>query len=203
MNGSGFDLNDKEFEKIKSLSKKITKKDLLLIWQFTLNNLEKIDIIKNQYQFVEMFLIRLLYLKKILKNETNENNQELNQDLSPGSSLLKSSKIQNQDETINQLKNVEQEEKIVDTPDVKNEENYLEIKSFKNLIELCEKKKELKIKYELENNLRLVSFKNQRIEISFNSNLDKSFVKDLSAKLLEWTNVRWIITFSRKMVCQV
>ena len=111
---------------------------------------------------------------------------------------MKSSKIQNQDETINQLKNVEQEEKIVDTPDVKNEENYLEIKSFKNLIELCEKKKELKIKYELENNLRLVSFKNQRIEISFNSNLDKSFVKDLSAKLLEWTNVRWIITFSQE-----
>ena len=198
LNGSSFDLNDKEFEKIKSLSKKITKKDLLLIWQFTLNNLEKIDIIKNQYQFVEMFLIRLLYLKKILKNETNENNQEFNQDLSPGSSVLKSSKIQNQDETINQLKNVEQEEKIVDTPDVKNEENYLEIKSFKNLIELCEKKKELKIKYELENNLRLVSFKNQRIEISFNSNLDKSFVKDLSAKLLEWTNVRWIITFSQE-----
>ena len=198
LNGSSFDLNDKEFEKIKSLSKKITKKDLLLIWQFALNNLEKIDIIKNQYQFVEMFLIRLLYLKKILKNETNENNQEFNQDLSPGSSVLKSSKIQNQDETINQLKNVEQEEKIVDTPDVKNEENYLEIKSFKNLIELCEKKKELKIKYELENNLRLVSFKNQRIEISFNSNLDKSFVKDLSAKLLEWTNVRWIITFSQE-----
>ena len=198
LNGSSFDLNDKEFEKIKSLSKKITKKDLLLIWQFALNNLEKIDIIKNQYQFVEMFLIRLLYLKKILKNETNENNQEFNQDLSPKSSILKSSKIQNQDETINQLKNVEQEEKIVDTPDVKNEENYLEIKSFKNLIELCEKKKELKIKYELENNLRLVSFKNQRIEISFNSNLDKSFIKDLSAKLLEWTNVRWIITFSQE-----
>ena len=133
MNGSSFDLNDKEFEKIKSLSKKITKKDLLLIWQFALNNLEKIDIIKNQYQFVEMFLIRLLYLKKILKNETNENNQEFNQDLSPKSSILKSSKIQNQDETINQLKNVEQEEKIVDTPDVKNEENYLEIKVLKIL----------------------------------------------------------------------
>ena len=62
------------------------------------------------------------------------------------------------------------------------------------------KKKELKIKYELENNLRLVSFKNQRIEISFNSNLDKSFIKDLSAKLLEWTNVRWIITFSQEIL---
>ena len=35
------------------------------------------------------------------------------------------------------------------------------------------------------------------IEISFNENLDKNFVKDLSSKLFEWTNKRWIITFSQ------
>ena len=55
----------------------------------------------------------------------------------------------------------------------------------------------MKIKYELENNLKLVSFKDQKIEISFNSNLDKTFVKDLSTKLLEWTKKRWIIAFSK------
>ena len=43
-----------------------------MLWQFTLNNLEKIDIIKNQHQFVEMFLIRSLYLKKILKNKNRK-----------------------------------------------------------------------------------------------------------------------------------
>ena len=59
-------------------------------------------------------------------------------------------------------------------------------------------KRELKIKHELENNLNLVSFKDQKIEISFNSNLDKTFVKDLSAKLLEWTSKRWIIAFSKE-----
>ena len=37
----------------------------------------------------------------------------------------------------------------------------------------------------------------QKIEISFNDNLDKDFVKDLSAKLFEWTGERWIITFSK------
>ena len=55
----------------------------------------------------------------------------------------------------------------------------------------------------MENNLKLVSFENQKIEISFNSNLDKSFVKELSAKLLEWTKKRWIISFSKKKVCQL
>jgi len=69
LDGTNFDLNDKEFEKCKQISQKILKKDLLLLWQFTLNNLEKIDIVKNQNQFIEMFLIRSLYIKKILKNE--------------------------------------------------------------------------------------------------------------------------------------
>ena len=50
----------------------------------------------------------------------------------------------------------------------------------------------------LENNLRLVSFKDKKIEISFNSDLDKSFIKELSSKLLEWTNKRWIIAFSKE-----
>ena len=42
-----------------------------------------------------------------------------------------------------------------------------------------------------------MKFESGRIEISFNDNLDKDFVKDLSTKLLEWTNQRWIISFSK------
>ena len=197
LNGTNFDLNDKEFDKIKNLSKKILKKDLLLFWQFTLNNLDKIDIIKNQYQFIEMFLIRCLHLKKILKSgENNEKNSDKK------STNLKENTIKNQkeykQETIDQLKNVEQQDKIIPNPEVKNKKENYRIKNFKELIETCEHKKELKIKYELENNVRLVSFEDQKIEISFNSNLDKSLVKDLSEKLIEWTDKRWVIAFSKK-----
>ena len=63
---------------------------------------------------------------------------------------------------------------------------------------MCNQKKELKLKYELETNVSLVNFTDQRIEISFNENLDKDFVKDLSLKLNEWTGQRWIIAFSKK-----
>ena len=55
----------------------------------------------------------------------------------------------------------------------------------------------MKLKYELEKNVNLVSFEKFRLEISFNENLDKNFVKDLSMKLFEWTNTRWIITLSK------
>ena len=65
------------------------------------------------------------------------------------------------------------------------------------MLEICVLKKEIKLKYELEKNVNLVSFENQRIEISFNDDLDKDFIKNLSAKLYEWTNNRWIITLSK------
>ena len=42
-----------------------------------------------------------------------------------------------------------------------------------------------------------MNFENKRIEISFNEDLDKDFIKDLSLKLYEWTNERWIITLSK------
>ena len=71
------------------------------------------------------------------------------------------------------------------------------ISSFEQLLKVCAEKKEIKLKYELEKNVNLVSFEKNRIEIAFNDNLDKSFVKDLSLKLFEWTNQRWIITFSK------
>ena len=201
LDGANFDLNDKEFEKIKMLSKKLNKKDLLLLWQFTLNNLDKIDIIKNQHQFVEMFLIRSLYLKKIIQGEKNSSLEEINKNFKINNSTIKS-KSKLEQETIEQLKSIEQQEKDVASPEEKNKIQGIEIKNFIDLVQICEDKKELKIKYELENNLRLVSFEDQKIVISFNSTLDKSFIKELSSKLLEWTKKRWIIAFSKEIGSQ-
>ena len=100
---------------------------------------------------------------------------------------------------INQIKNITQEKKNKpDTQtDIKAEENSF-IKSFEQLLKICTEKKEIKLKYELEKNVNLVRFEKNRIEISFNDQLDKNFVKDLSLKLFEWTNERWIITFSKE-----
>ncbi len=46
--------------------------------------------------------------------------------------------------------------------------------------------------------MNLVSFTKNRIEIYFNENLDKEFIKNLSSKLYEWTKNRWIISLSKK-----
>ena len=73
----------------------------------------------------------------------------------------------------------------------------MSINSLEQLISTCLDKKEMKLKYELEKNVNLVSFENNRIEISFNDNLDRNFVKEISLKLFEWTGERWIITLSK------
>jgi len=190
---TNFSLNDEEFYKIKEISENIDDQVLILFWQFTLKTVEELDIVLNQNLSIEMFLIRLMYLVS-----SNSENKLIYKD-----DLLKS--IENKDvlsdiknETINQIKNVSQEKKI--KPELQNEikaDGKVLINSFDELLNFCFEKKEMKLKYELEKNVNLVSFNKNRIEISFNDNLDKNFVKDLSLKLYEWTGERWIITFSK------
>ena len=192
LESTNFSLNDEEFLKIQELSKKLDNGLLFLYWQFTLKTLEELDLVSNQNLSIEMFLMRLMYLN------LNKSNNQLSEEF-PISDLKEDKIISDHNtNTVNQIKNISQEQKpnINIEKNVKAEKN-ISINSFEQLLKICNDKKEIKLKYELEKNVHLVSFKNNRIEISFNNNLDKNFVKDLSSKLFEWTKERWIITFSK------
>jgi DNA polymerase-3 subunit gamma/tau len=193
LESTNFSLNDEEFNKIKEISNNIDSEVLILFWQFTIKTLDELDIVSNQHLSIEMFLVRLIHLSSIKPKNENAiiNNEKENKQENF------SSQITNND-TINQIKNVAQEKKV--KPDTQLEtkaSNEIFINSFNKLLDICSSKKEMKLKYELEKNVNLVKFENGRIEISFNDNLDKDFVKDLSTKLFEWTNQRWIISFSK------
>ena len=199
LESTNFSLNDEEFSKIKKLSSRIDSKILILFWQFTIRTIEELEIVSNQNLSIEMFLMRLMHLSS--SNLTDEivvekNYQKINENQIENQSIL--SELDKNKETINQIKNITQEKK--DKPqmlsDVKAEEKFL-IDSFDKLLIICNQKKEMKLKYELEKNVNLVRFEKKIIEISFNDNLDKNFVKDLSLKLFEWTDKRWIITLSK------
>ena len=76
-------------------------------------------------------------------------------------------------ETINQIKNFTQEQESKPKPHLDTKAtNGISINSLNELIEICNLKKEMKLKYELEKNVNLVRFEKSRIEISFNDNLD-------------------------------
>ena len=203
LEGTNFSLNDEEFKQISELASAVNSETMMLFWQFTIKTMDELNIVSNQNLSIEMFLIRLLYLKHVKQNnilETNNINISDNK-LNDQDKLFTTTDDQNlniKNKTISQIKNISQEEKTLPKTQLNEIKGKIEIKDFDDLINICNQKKEIKLKYELETNVNLVSFEDQRIEISFNENLDKDFVKDLSTKLFGWTNKRWIITLSKK-----
>ena len=202
LGGNNFSLNDKEYDQILNISKNISPNIFMIFWQFAIKSMNELEIVSNQNISVEMFLLRLLYLKNI-KEETSRDyhNEDIkNQENQIKTKILTSSEdnLTFKNKTVSQIKNIFQEDELQISKKKDFSEEKIRIKDFESLISLCAEKKELKLKYELETNVNLVSFDEKRIEISFNEKLDKNFVKDLSQKLYEWTLQRWIITFSKK-----
>jgi DNA polymerase-3 subunit gamma/tau len=198
LESTNFSLNDEEFSKIKDISNQVNSEVLILFWQFAISSLEELDIVSNQHLSIEMFLIRLMHLSSIKLNKNLD--QDQSNEISENHSTKEENEnnFQDNSRTVNQIKNTAQEEKQKPEakPEIKTIDKNL-INFFDDLLNVCTSKKEIKLKYELEKNVNLVKFERNRIEISFNDNLDKDFVKDLSSKLYEWTGERWIITFSK------
>ena len=194
LDGNNFTLNDNEFDEINKISEQIDSKDIILFWQFTIETISELEIVSNPNLCVEMFLVRLMYLKDL--------NKDIYKDLKITNDKLEKTDSEKKTLTnykiVDQIKNISQQDKT--EPKIKPQENTskLFINSFEELIELCIKKKEIKLKHELEFNVNLVTFAEGRVEIAFNENLDKDFIKELSNKLYEWTNKRWIISLSKK-----
>jgi DNA polymerase-3 subunit gamma/tau len=191
LESTNFSLNDHEFQKIKDLNENLDSSILILFWQFTISTLDELAIVSNQHLSIEMFLLRLMHLSSIKPKKNIDINSE-------SENQIINEKITEQSRPINQIKNIYQEEKS--KPEIHKEiksEKKIFINSFENLIQTCIEKKEIKLKYELEKNVNLVKFEKNIIEISFNENLDKNFVKELSSKLFDWTGERWMISFSQ------
>ena len=117
-----------------------------------------------------MFLIRLMYLNsKKLKNKIDIN---LDDKVSIKKSIQNDKEIENSIKAVDQIKNIAQEKKT--NPDTETEIKTIDknlINSFDDLIKVCSKKKEIKLKYELEKNVRLVKFERNMIENFLNGQM--------------------------------
>ena len=98
----------------------------------------------------------------------------------------------------NQLKNIDQvKTNAIEHPKIKDERKpSLQIDNFETIVQLANKENEIGLKFDLERNVKLVSFKQGKIDISFNEKLNKNFIKALTEKLYEWTGDRWIISLT-------
>ena len=148
--------------------------------------------------------MQLVHLKNIdSKSITTEDISVENNTDSQNNLIEKNIKEENLENDLstqvkNQLKSTDQ----VKTNPIKNlspkaEKVKIKIVNFQDLINLANKEKEVELKFDLERNVKLVSFNKGKIDISFNENLNKHFIKNLTEKLLLWTGERWIISLSK------
>ena len=195
-------ISETEVQMIDQYSKNVDMKDIGLFWQLTIKTIDDLKIVSNENLSLEMFIMQLLHLKNI--DEVKEMDDTLN--VKPKiQENLQGEKIEDKkvetsftNKTKNQLKSTNQiKTSPLKSSKFQDEKQKIEITSFQNLIELANKYKEIELKYDLERNVKLISFNKGKIDISFNEKLNKDFIKNLTEKLLEWTGERWIISLSK------
>ena len=194
-------VSETESQMVDEYSKNIDMQDIGLFWQLTIKTIDELRLIGNENLTLEMYIMQLVHLKNIetkkeilIENTTDNKSQNL---------VGRSVKVSNQETDLptqvkNQLKNTDQ----LKTNPIKNllsdtNNTKIEITNFQDLMNKANKEKEVELKFDLERNVKLVSFKKGKIDISFNEKLNKNFIKDLTEKLLQWTGERWVISLSK------
>ena len=210
---SDLSISEAELEIIDLISKDINISTLVVFWQFILKGIEELSIVTNPILSLEMLVVRLIHLKDMPSFENtlesfNKNNLNLsdeNSNQTIENNVDKKSNLRNEETEITssskeQIKNIEQTKPELSSLSLKNVpegEVKEKILSFEDLIYLSSKKKEVELKYDLEKNVNLIKFSEGKIDISFNENLGKNFVRNLSEKLHLWTGKRWVITLTK------
>jgi len=198
-------ISEAEVQMVDKYSKDIDMQDIGLFWQLTIKTIDDLRIVGNENLTLEMYIMQLMHLKSI--DEKKEFSSTLSEPSKAFSDNLIGKKIDDKSAETNipnQIKNQLKSTDQIKTNPLKNlsKENQskkIEIVSFHDLIDQANKEKEIELKYDLERNVKLVSFNKGKIDISFNEKLNKNFIKSLTEKLLLWTGERWIISLSKNM----
>ncbi len=197
-------VSESELQMVDQYSKNIDMQDIGLFWQLTIKTIDDLRIVGNENLTLEMYVMQLIHLKNLeeKKETTNLNESSSIETENFSGKKIDENKIESNlsNKAKNQLKSTEQ----IKTNPIKkiNHENgksKIEITSFQDLIDYANKEKEIELKYDLERNVKLVSFNKGKIDISFNEKLNKNFIKNLTEKLLNWTGERWIISLSKNL----
>ena len=209
---SELSISEAEQDIINSISDDVNMTTLIVFWQFILKVIDELSVVSNPILSLEMLVVRLVHLKdmptydKLLDSFKKNNLDETKEDNNIIIESKNKKKIINDENQItkiskNQIKNTIQTKPVLSSSKQKNLSTNIvkeKVSSFEDLIYLAGKKKEIQLKYDLEKNVNLIKFSEGKIDISFNQNLDKNFVRNLSTKLVEWTGNRWVITLSKE-----
>ena len=173
-------LGPENFSKLIALQENLDVKKLSRFWQMILKANEEIKNSFNPYSALEMVAIRMAYVS----------------DLPTPEEIINSVDTEGQNKKKKLTKKVT-EEKVLNHKPRAIEKNLFTIKSFEDIIEIAGENKNLILKKFLQEDVRLVSFETGHININ-TPNGNEEIIKDLIAKLYEWTEQRWVINVSAK-----
>ena len=162
-------ISEAELKMVDQYSKNIDMEDIGLFWQLTIKTIDDLRIVGNENLTLEMYIMQLMHLKNIdTKKETSNFTQEniiSSDEKSVGKKMEEPSleaninnQIKNQLKSTNQIKTSPVKNLSVESKNAK-----IQISSFQDLIEQANKEKEIELKYDLERNVKLVSFNKGKI----------------------------------------
>ncbi len=198
-------LPEEEINLINEISNGISIEDLGLFWQFTIKTIDDLRIVNDEEVTLEMYIMQLTHLKEIKAPlQTNESKIEISNSSDEKKKIIKEKdefKENNALKIKSQLKNTDQiKASLSEQPKLEEKKTSNEkINNFEDIVRFANQENEIELKYDLERNVKLVSFKSGTIDISFNEKLNKNFIKILTEKLYNWTGQRWIISLNKKI----
>ena len=196
-------ISESEIQMINEYSKNLDMQDIGIFWQLTIKTIDDLKIVGNENLTLEMYIMQLVHIKNIDEKKITSKFENFTNNIFDDN--IGDKKIQDntlEKNTTNQIKNQLKSTNQIKTSPVKSstkdgQENKMQITSFQDLIDQANSTKEIELKYDLERNVKLVSFNKGTIDLSFNEKLNKNFIKNLTEKLLLWTGERWMISLSK------
>ena len=221
---SAYALSDLEKTKAEDFANKLTVRVLSRNWQLLLKGIEEVQGARRPLAAAEMVLIRMAYIadlpdpEDILKSakEAGVDTHSASRGSFDGSGggassmavaarsePLVSSNLQASDEpkaSLNRpvLATNNPEPIARDAEPQQRPQPVLSIARFEDLIALAEEKRSLTLRSALQNNVRLISFEDGRMEFALSANTSPGFPAELKSALKNWTGRQWSVVVARE-----
>jgi DNA polymerase-3 subunit gamma/tau len=189
-NEDNLSLGPENIVRLKNIIENESVKSLSRYWQMILKAANEIKNFSKPLSALEMAVIRMCYISDLPTPDEIIKKIE-SKDISPAEKkTLKS----NSKPSVSMISG-SSEKKELDQSLIEEVLTKRIPKDFHEIIQLARIHKDVKMQYELENNVSLVSFEKEKIEINILKG-SESIASDLSKKLFEWTEKKWIVLVS-------
>ena len=189
-NEDNLSLGPENIVRLKNIIENESVKSLSRYWQMILKAANEIKNFSKPLSALEMAVIRMCYISDLPTPDEIIKKIE-SKDISPAEKkTLKSNSKPSVSMISGSSEKKELDESLIEEVLTKRIP-----KDFHEIIQLARIHKDVKMQYELENNVSLVSFEKEKIEINILKG-SESIASDLSKKLFEWTEKKWIVLVS-------